>query len=172
MEYDPLENSSSTGDYYSGDKFKTFDFEDGLRPWEVGAPKDVVHLGHGQDIWVLTLWGPHDGDFMFHCHNLVHEDNDMMVAAGVGRKNTIGGKVYFAEDGEREDVALDTEDQEDKFYEANGTQTPLDEWEGQEDEFEGINGSPYSPQFEATGKINRDARTGMGDRARVIDEGG
>ena len=48
---------------------------DGLRPWEVGAPKDVVHLGHGQDVWVLTHWGPHDGDFMFHCHNLVHEDN-------------------------------------------------------------------------------------------------
>jgi hypothetical protein len=30
-------------------------------------------LGHSQDVWALTFWGPHDGDFMFHCHNLVHE---------------------------------------------------------------------------------------------------
>lgn len=71
VDYDPLEADGSPGDKFTiiGTR------DDGLRPWEVDAPKDVVHLGNGQDVWALTFWGPHDGDFMFHCHNLVHEDN-------------------------------------------------------------------------------------------------
>jgi bilirubin oxidase len=52
----------------------------GLEPYEVGAPKDVVYLAPSEDIEVVARYGPHVGDYMVHCHNLVHEDNDMLVA--------------------------------------------------------------------------------------------
>lgn len=54
--------------------------ENGLRTNEVMAPKDVFYLGPGETIYVLARFGPHKGDYMFHCHNLIHEDNDMMRA--------------------------------------------------------------------------------------------
>ena len=188
VDYDPLVPGGSPGD-----KFTTIGSSDGLRPWEVGAPKDVVHLGHGQDVWVLTHWGPHDGDFMFHCHNLVHEDNvslcmyrfyhalcgcvthvgtisclsfqDMMVAAGVGRKSVVDGVTYF-DDGEREEGFLHTNDQEDKYYETTGAQVAVEDWSYTEGAFEGDGGSPYSPQ--TGGQINSLARSGMGDPALPV----
>ncbi|MGP1373487.1 MAG: multicopper oxidase family protein [Almyronema sp.] len=46
--------------------------------------KDVVYLGESQEIRVITKFGPHPGKYMFHCHNLVHEDHDMMRAFEVG----------------------------------------------------------------------------------------
>jgi len=52
----------------------------GLRSNEIMAPKDVFYLGPSETIYVLSRFGPHKGDYMFHCHNLVHEDNDMMRA--------------------------------------------------------------------------------------------
>jgi len=188
VDYDPLVAGGSPGD-----KFTTIGGPDGLRPWEVGAAKDVVHLGHSQDVWVLTLWGPHDGDFMFHCHNLVHEDNvsllrmyqfdhalrgcvthdgivsclsfqDMMVAAGVGRKSIVDGTTYF-DNGERQEVFLDTEDQDHKYYDTTGPQTPMNKWQ-HTGVLGGDGGSPYSPQTD--GEINRNARSGMGYRAREI----
>eukprot|EP00877_Chromochloris_zofingiensis_P011113 jgi/Chrzof1/6255/Cz17g17180.t1 len=58
----------------------TRDRDGGLQPYERLAPKDVVYLGPSQDIFVVARFGAHRGDFMFHCHNLVHEDNDMMRA--------------------------------------------------------------------------------------------
>ncbi len=30
-------------------------------------------------------FGPHRGEYMFHCHNLVHEDNEMMRSFDVVR---------------------------------------------------------------------------------------
>jgi hypothetical protein len=40
---------------------------------------------------VLCRFGPHSGNYMFHCHNLVHEDHDMMraysVVGGAGQDN-------------------------------------------------------------------------------------
>lgn len=77
---------------------------------------------------------------------------DMMVAAGVGRKFT---------DGEDRDFVLSTEDQGDEYYETTGAQTPFDQWQYTEG---AVDVSPYSPQ--TGGRINRDARNGMGDRAR------
>ena len=61
--------------------------KDGLFEWEVGAAKDVFYLGPGDTMWVIARFGPHTGDYMFHCHNLVHEDNDMMLAFGVSGPN-------------------------------------------------------------------------------------
>jgi spore coat protein A, manganese oxidase len=46
-------------------------------PYEIG-PKDVVYVGEEQIIRVLIKFGPNPGRYMVHCHNLVHEDHDMM----------------------------------------------------------------------------------------------
>ena len=47
-------------------------------PHEVG-PKDVVYVGEGEKVRVLTKFGEGRGKYMMHCHNLIHEDHDMMV---------------------------------------------------------------------------------------------
>ncbi|MCY7274178.1 MAG: multicopper oxidase domain-containing protein, partial [Phormidesmis sp. CAN_BIN44] len=55
----------------------------GVRNYEQGF-KDVTYLGEGEEITVISIWGPHEGKYMFHCHNLIHEDDDMMRAFNVG----------------------------------------------------------------------------------------
>jgi FtsP/CotA-like multicopper oxidase with cupredoxin domain len=55
-----------------------FDFERG--------PKDVAYVGEGDTVRLITKFGPHRGRYMIHCHNLVHEDHDMMGQFGVGWK--------------------------------------------------------------------------------------
>lgn len=62
----------------------------GVYPWEFEASKDVVFLGEGDQIRVVARWGPHSGEYMFHCHNLVHEDTDMMVEFKVNKANGEG----------------------------------------------------------------------------------
>jgi FtsP/CotA-like multicopper oxidase with cupredoxin domain len=52
----------------------------GLRTNEIWSPKDVFYLGPSEVIYVLSRFGAHKGDYMFHCHNLIHEDRDMMRA--------------------------------------------------------------------------------------------
>jgi FtsP/CotA-like multicopper oxidase with cupredoxin domain len=54
-----------------------------LRTYEQLSPKDVFYLGPSEVVYVVARFGPHKGDYMFHCHNLVHEDNDMMRAMKV-----------------------------------------------------------------------------------------
>lgn len=54
--------------------------------WE-GGPKDVFYAGETESVTVLMQFdtGKHDGGrYMVHCHNLVHEDHDMMVQFSVG----------------------------------------------------------------------------------------
>ena len=53
------------------------------RPHERG-PKDVVYVGENERVRVITQFGPHAGRYMIHCHNLVHEDHDMMGQFTVG----------------------------------------------------------------------------------------
>jgi FtsP/CotA-like multicopper oxidase with cupredoxin domain len=53
-----------------------FDFERG--------PKDVAYVGENETVRVIARYGPHRGRYMIHCHNLVHEDHDMMHQFGVG----------------------------------------------------------------------------------------
>ena len=67
-----------------------------VQPWEKG-PKDVVYVGEGEIVEVLVQYamaptsypdgrstGPagltadQGGRYMIHCHNLAHEDHDMM----------------------------------------------------------------------------------------------
>jgi spore coat protein A, manganese oxidase len=53
-------------------------------PYELG-PKDVAYLGENETVRVLARFGPQRGRYMVHCHNLVHEDHDMMVQFEVGQ---------------------------------------------------------------------------------------
>jgi len=55
-----------------------FDYERG--------PKDVVYVGENETVRVAMKFGPHRGRYMVHCHNLPHEDHDMMQQFGVGWK--------------------------------------------------------------------------------------
>ncbi|MGI8680702.1 MAG: multicopper oxidase domain-containing protein [Mycobacteriales bacterium] len=55
--------------------------------WERG-PKDTVYVGPEETVQVLMRFatgeGSSGGRYMVHCHNLVHEDHDMMVQYQVG----------------------------------------------------------------------------------------
>lgn len=51
-----------------------------IKTYEYLSPKDVFYLGPSQVVYALVRFGAHKGDYMFHCHNLIHEDNDMMRA--------------------------------------------------------------------------------------------
>jgi FtsP/CotA-like multicopper oxidase with cupredoxin domain len=48
------------------------------------GPKDVAYVGEGETVRVVAKFGPHEGKYMIHCHNLVHEDHDMMTQYRVG----------------------------------------------------------------------------------------
>jgi len=54
--------------------------------WELG-PKDVVYVGEGEKVRLIMKFGPHRGKYMVHCHNLPHEDHDMMHQFSVGLKD-------------------------------------------------------------------------------------
>jgi spore coat protein A, manganese oxidase len=54
-----------------------FDFERG--------PKDTAYVSEGETVKLLIHFGPQTGRYMVHCHNLVHEDHDMMHQFAVGR---------------------------------------------------------------------------------------
>jgi FtsP/CotA-like multicopper oxidase with cupredoxin domain len=53
-----------------------FDYEKG--------PKDVVYVGEGESVNVIMRFTNQRGKYMMHCHNLVHEDHDMMAQFEVG----------------------------------------------------------------------------------------
>lgn len=53
------------------------------RPYELG-PKDVAYVGENETVRFIAKFGPKKGKYMMHCHNLVHEDHDMMTQFEVG----------------------------------------------------------------------------------------
>jgi len=66
-----------------------------VMPYEKG-PKDVVYVGENETVRVaMRFSGPPAGEgwpqprgrYMMHCHNLVHEDHDMMMQFSVGDPN-------------------------------------------------------------------------------------
>ncbi|MBW4519773.1 MAG: multicopper oxidase domain-containing protein [Scytolyngbya sp. HA4215-MV1] len=68
--------------------------------WEEGW-KDVFYLTENSVVRVVGKFGPHSGRYMTHCHNLVHEDNDMMRGFQVGSNSNnpaaiAPAKVYTA----------------------------------------------------------------------------
>ncbi|KAK5132087.1 hypothetical protein LTR08_000337 [Meristemomyces frigidus] len=52
----------------------------GVLPYEAAGLKDVVLIEPGETVQVLAYYGPWNGVYMFHCHNLIHEDDTMMAA--------------------------------------------------------------------------------------------
>ncbi|KAG9960498.1 oxidase cueO precursor, partial [Aureobasidium melanogenum] len=62
----------------------------GVLPYEQTALKDVVWLNKNEKVQVLARYGPWDGLYMFHCHNLIHEDHDMMAALNVTALTDLG----------------------------------------------------------------------------------
>ncbi|KAF2005748.1 hypothetical protein P154DRAFT_318772 [Amniculicola lignicola CBS 123094] len=52
-------------------------------PYESAGLKDVVWLAGGETVRVVARYAPWAGLYMFHCHNLVHEDHDMLVSFNV-----------------------------------------------------------------------------------------
>jgi spore coat protein A len=48
------------------------------------APKDVAYLGENETVRMIGRFERQVGRYMMHCHNLVHEDHDMMVQFEVG----------------------------------------------------------------------------------------
>ncbi|KAK7184048.1 multicopper oxidase [Paraphaeosphaeria sporulosa] len=48
----------------------------GVEPYESAGLKDVVWLGVNEVVLVEAHYAPWNGVYMFHCHNLIHEDQD------------------------------------------------------------------------------------------------
>ncbi|KAH7074627.1 Cupredoxin [Paraphoma chrysanthemicola] len=49
----------------------------GVEAYESAGLKDVVWLGKNEEVLVEAHYAPWNGVYMFHCHNLIHEDHDM-----------------------------------------------------------------------------------------------
>ena len=59
----------------------------GVFPYETGS-KDVFFAGFNEHI-VVAFWADANrGNYMFHCHNLIHEDDDMLLAFTVTHERT------------------------------------------------------------------------------------
>jgi FtsP/CotA-like multicopper oxidase with cupredoxin domain len=56
-------------------------------PYEQGW-KDVVLLSDLERVRVVARFAPHRGKYMMHCHNIVHEDHDMMTQFEVGKNGS------------------------------------------------------------------------------------
>ncbi|PVI05199.1 bilirubin oxidase [Periconia macrospinosa] len=56
-----------------------------VEPYEAAGLKDVVWLAPGETVKVVAQYAPWPGVYMFHCHNLIHEDHDMLVAFNVSQ---------------------------------------------------------------------------------------
>ncbi|KAF1953920.1 phenol oxidase A [Byssothecium circinans] len=62
----------------------------GVEPYESAGLKDVVWLGKNEVVKVEAHYAPWNGVYMFHCHNLIHEDHDMMAAFNVTQLQELG----------------------------------------------------------------------------------
>jgi len=84
-----IENSS--GGWFHPVHIHLVDFQilsrNGSAPfaWEKG-PKDVVYVGEGETVRLIMKFEHNRGRYMMHCHNLPHEDHDMMAQFSVGYK--------------------------------------------------------------------------------------
>ncbi|KAF2858543.1 Cupredoxin [Piedraia hortae CBS 480.64] len=69
----------------------------GVAPYESAGLKDVVLLQPGETVQVRAIYGPWNGLYMFHCHNLKHEDNTMLDVFNVTHLSELGYKFDFAQ---------------------------------------------------------------------------
>jgi spore coat protein A len=81
--------------------FKILD-RNGLPPEDFErGPKDTVYLGEGETIRVIMRFSHEQGRYMIHCHNLVHEDHDMMAQFLVGEDSPDCDPVHADKPGEK-----------------------------------------------------------------------
>jgi bilirubin oxidase len=50
-----------------------------VMPYESAGRKDVVYLAPGETVQVIARYAPWAGVYMFHCHNLIHEDHELVL---------------------------------------------------------------------------------------------
>jgi len=95
------EFENSSGGWFHPVHIHLIDFRIIKRTGGVGAvlpheegPKDVMYVGEGETVHVLIKFTAPGGDasvqggrYMVHCHNLPHEDHDMMSQFSVGTVN-------------------------------------------------------------------------------------
>ncbi len=72
---------------YTGDKQRPLIYE---RGW-----KDVVAANPGEEVRVITKFTPYSGRYVWHCHMLEHEDNEMMRPYDVVPKFRFANPFYF-----------------------------------------------------------------------------
>jgi spore coat protein A, manganese oxidase len=85
------ELSNSSGGWFHPVHIHLLEFQildrNGAPPFDYErGPKDVAYVGEGETVRALMQFAPHRGRYMIHCHNLVHEDHDMMHQFAVGWK--------------------------------------------------------------------------------------
>jgi bilirubin oxidase len=61
-----------------------------VQPWEKVAMKDIIVLGPNEQVTVRVKFAPYNGLYMFHCHNLIHEDHAMMAAFNITDLSDMG----------------------------------------------------------------------------------
>ena len=61
-----------------------------MQEYEAKGFKDVVWVDRDETVTVEAWYAPWDGVYMFHCHNLVHEDHYMMDAFNVTQIADLG----------------------------------------------------------------------------------
>jgi bilirubin oxidase len=61
-----------------------------VMPYEAAGLKDVVWLGRGETLTIEAHYIPWTGVYMWHCHNLIHEDKDMMAVFNVTALDGLG----------------------------------------------------------------------------------
>jgi len=67
---------------------------DAVEPYEKSALKDVAVLGPNEAVTIAVTFAPFAGLYMFHCHNLVHEDHAMMDVFNVTDLQGLGYSAY------------------------------------------------------------------------------
>ncbi|KAF2203222.1 Cupredoxin [Delitschia confertaspora ATCC 74209] len=63
---------------------------DEVLPYESAGMKDTVYVSGGETVKVFARYAPWDGVYMFHCHNLIHEDHDMLTAMNISQLSEWG----------------------------------------------------------------------------------
>ena len=80
--------------------------------WEAAGGKDVVYVGENETVELLMRFDAKArGRYMIHCHNLTHEDHDMMTQFRVGNEV-------------KDSIAMYTDDE--VYLDDNGMQIPCD----------------------------------------------
>jgi FtsP/CotA-like multicopper oxidase with cupredoxin domain len=84
-------------------------------PYEAAGGKDVVYVGENETVELLMRF--HEGDrgrYMIHCHNLTHEDHDMMTQFRVGSEQPTATARFTDDepllDGQGQQITCDPDD--------------------------------------------------------------